>query len=61
LADIDLLLMHTDARPAVMLENVTSAELRFVRADSSTTPMVQKSSGDIVLFHSLNMPDSQKN
>jgi polygalacturonase len=61
LADIDLLLMHTDARPAVMLENVTSAELRFVRADSSTTPMVQKSSGDIALFHSLNMPDSQKN
>jgi polygalacturonase len=60
LEDIDLNLINPDQRPAIMLDDVNSANIRFTKAPVTTNvpPFVQKNSTGITLFQSLNLPDS---
>jgi len=63
LEDIDLNLINTDQRPAIMMDDVNSADIRFTKApvNTNSSSLVQKSSTGITLFQSLNSPDSGPN
>jgi len=63
LEDIDFNLLNNDQRPAIMIDDVNAAELRFIKAktNTGTDPFVQKNSTDITIFQSLNSPDSGPN
>jgi polygalacturonase len=63
LEDIDLNFINNDARPAISLNNVNSANLLFVKAQNSagTAPIVQANSSGTTLFQSLNLPDGKLN
>ena len=60
LEDIDLNLINPDQRPAIMLDDVNSADIRLTKAPvtTNTSPLVQKNATAITLFQSLNLPDS---
>jgi len=59
LENIELHFMTDDQRPAVILDDVKGAELRFVKAQTSGTvaPVNAKNSEGVNLFQSLNLPD----
>ncbi|HZY35021.1 MAG TPA: glycoside hydrolase family 28 protein [Mucilaginibacter sp.] len=59
LENVELHFMTDDQRPAVVLNDVNGAELRFVKAQTSgaVVPVSVKNSQDVKLFQSLNLPD----
>jgi len=59
LDNIDLNFINEDQRPAIIFDNITGADLRFVKAEAAkdTPTIMQKSSTGINLFQSLNLPD----
>jgi polygalacturonase len=61
LENIDVNFLSDDQRPAFIFDNVKSAELRFVKAQTSgnVLPINLKNSDDINLFQSLKQPDGK--
>lgn len=58
LNNVQVSFLKNDQRPAFMLDQVKNADLDFVKGEAATgvSPMVIKSSENIQLFHSLNVP-----
>ena len=61
LENVELHFMTDDLRPAVILEDVKGAELRFVKAQTSgaIAPVTSKDSQDVKVFQSLGLPDGK--
>ncbi len=59
LEGVELHFISDDRRPALVLDDVKEAELRFVKAQESgnVAPVSSKNSVDVKLFQSLNLPD----
>lgn len=59
LNNVQVSFMKDDQRPAFILDQVKNADLDFVKGEAATgvSPMAIKSSENIQLFHSFNVPD----
>jgi len=61
LENIEMHFMTDDQRPAVILDDVNGAELRFVKAQTSgsVSPVKEKNSEGVKMFQSLGLPDGK--
>jgi len=61
LEDIDINCLDADHRPAILLNDVHDADIRFIKSQSraDVSPIITNNSSGITLFRSLNQPDGE--